>query len=146
LGHTYTFRVQAVGVTGQAGPWSSQVTSVVPSRARPARARFSAGWRVHHVRGAWQGQTVSSTRRGAIVRLRFSGGSLALIGERSARGGVARVTVDHRTRTVHLHARRTRVRQVIYRVRLRARTHRLTVRVVRGKVELEGVAITSRRR
>src|SRR6202012_5162633 len=47
LGHTYQFRARA------AGSFSS-ATTVVPSGARPAAARFSHGWRLVRRRGAWQ--------------------------------------------------------------------------------------------
>jgi phosphatidylinositol-3-phosphatase len=145
LGHTYTFEVQAVNLAGQAGAWSAGSTTVVPSGARPAKAKFSRGWRVHRIRGAWQDRAIISTRRGATFRLHFRGGSLWLIGERTKAGGAARVTVAGRSRTIRLGASGRRTRQVIYHAKLRARAHRLTVSVLRGTVALEGVAIHSRR-
>jgi phosphatidylinositol-3-phosphatase len=144
LGHTYTFEVQALDPAGQAGNWSRGVTTVVPTAARPTHGRFSPGWRGHRVRGAWHGHTISSHRPGANFRLRFRGGTLWLIGERWRAGGIARVTLDGRRQTIHLRASGRRLRQVVYRARLRSHPHRLTVRVLRGTVTLEGVAIASR--
>ena len=145
MGHTYRFEAQAVNLAGHASPWSAGSTTVVPSGARPAKARFSPGWRVHRVRGAWQDRAIVSTRRGATLKLNFRGGSLSLIGERTKPGGAARITLDGRSRTVRLGASGRRTRQVIYRAKLRARMHRLSVAVLRGTVALEGVAIDSRR-
>ncbi len=145
LGHTYTFEVQAVDPGGQAGAWSRGVTTVVPTGDRPFHGHFSSGWLAHRVRGAWQGRAISSVRHGATFTLRFRGGTLWLIGERSAAGGVARVTLDGRRHTLHLHASGRRPRQVIFHATLRSRGHHLTLGVVRGTVALEGVAITSRR-
>jgi hypothetical protein len=144
LGHTYTFAAQAVNQAGEASPRAS-ATVVVPSGDRPAKGRFSRGWQVRRVRGAWQGRAISSTRKGATFALRYTGATVSLIGERSAGGGVARVILDGRSRTVHLHASGRRTRQVIYSAKLRSRVHRLGVEVLRGAVALEGVAIASRR-
>jgi hypothetical protein len=72
---------------------------------------------------------------------------LAVIGERSPRGGAARITFDRRTRVIHLHASRRRTRMVIFRARVkRSGVHRVILRVVRGTVAVEGYAITARRR
>ena len=101
---------------------------------------------MHRVRGAWQGRAISATARGAGFHLRYVGGSLAIIGERSPAGGAARVTFDGRTRTIHLHASRRRTRQVIFRARVkRSRVNHLVLRVLRGTVAVEGYAITARR-
>jgi hypothetical protein len=145
LGHTYEFAVQGVDPGGETSPRAG-ATVVVPSGCRPARARFSrGGWQVHKVRGAWQGHAISSSRKGATFSLRYRGATVSLIGERSTRGGAARVSVDGRSRTVGLNASGRRTRQVLFRARLRSRLHRLELRVLRGPVALEGVAIASRR-
>ncbi|MEO9120668.1 MAG: alkaline phosphatase family protein, partial [Solirubrobacteraceae bacterium] len=144
-GHTYAFTVTATNLAGQSSPVRS-ATVLVPSGVRPAGGHYSRGWRVRRVRGAWQGRAIASGARGATLTLRYRGGPLALIGEKGARGGVARVTLDGRSRVIRLHARgRLRVRQVIYRGFVRSSHHRLTVQVLRGTVTLEGVAIAGRR-
>jgi hypothetical protein len=145
LGQTYKFRVTAVNVAGQSSSPAS-ATSVVPSRARPARGHYSRGWRVHRVRGAWQGRAISSRVHGASFRLRYRGGSLAVIGERSRGGGVARITFNGHARLIRLHTGRRRTRVVIFRGRVkRSRVNRLLLQVVRGTVAVEGYAITARR-
>jgi hypothetical protein len=146
LGQTYVFSVTAANVAGQSSV-PARATSLVPSGVRPSRGHYSAGWRVHRVRGAWQSRAISSSMPGASFRLRYVGGALAVIGERSPRGGVARITFDGRAHTIHLHAARRRTRVVIFRaVVKRSRTNRLVLRVVRGTVSVEGYAITARRR
>jgi len=143
LGHSYAFTVTATNLAGQSSPAAS-ATVLVPSGVR-AGGHYSRGWRVHRVRGAWQGRAIASRMRGATLKLRYLGGPLALIGETGARGGVARVTLDGRSRVIGLHAPgRLRVRQVIYRGLVRFAHHRLTVQVLRGTVTLEGIAILGR--
>jgi hypothetical protein len=146
LGHTYTFMVTA---TNQAGVPSAPATTttVVPSGVRPARGHYSAGWRVGRVPGAWQGRAIVSATPGASFRLRYVGGSLAIIGQRSRSGGVARIIFNGRAHLIHLHATRRRTRRVIFRASVRrSRVNHVTVRVLRGTVAVEGYAITARRR
>jgi phosphatidylinositol-3-phosphatase len=144
LGHTYRFQVRATNLAGQVSAWAGS-TSLVPSGARPPKGRFSRGWSVRRVRGAWQGRAISSGRRGATFTLRYAGGAVLLIGERTRRGGIARVTLDGRRRLIHLHAPHRLTRRVIYRAAVSAGAHRLRITVVRGTVALEGFAIASRR-
>ncbi|HEY5188556.1 MAG TPA: alkaline phosphatase family protein [Solirubrobacteraceae bacterium] len=147
LGHTYSFSVTATNLAGQTSPVASS-TVVVPSGIRPAKGHYSAGWHVRRVKAAWQGKSIASSVKGATFTLRYRGGALAVIGERTAGGGVARVTLDRRTRTIRLHASRRLTRQVVYRAlaaSAAAATHRLTITVVRGTVALEGFAISARR-
>lgn len=63
-GHTYSFRVRAVG-----GPFAT-TTTVVPSGARPAKGSYSPHWRTVRRHGAWQGRAIQSTTRGASFSLR----------------------------------------------------------------------------
>jgi hypothetical protein len=138
-----------VSATNQAGVPSAPATTttVVPSGVRPARGHYSAGWRVRRVPGAWQGRAIVSATRGASFRLRYVGGSLAIIGQRSRSGGVARIIFNGRAHLIHLHATRRRTRRVIFRASVRrSRVNHVTVRVLRGTVAVEGYAITARRR
>jgi hypothetical protein len=145
LGHTYAFRVTAANVAGQSSS-PATATTLVPTGVRPAGGHYTCGWRVHRVRGAWQGRAISSSTRGAGFRLRYVGGSLAIIGERSQAGGVVLITFNGRTRTIRLHATRRRTRRVIFRAPVRrSRVNHLVMRVLRGTVAVEGYAITARR-
>ena len=72
LGHTYAFSVTATNLAGKSSP-AVTAAAVVPSGARPAGGHYSRGWRVHRVRGAWQGRAISSHRRGATLTLRYTG-------------------------------------------------------------------------
>ena len=96
------------------------------------------------LRGAWEGRAIVSSTPGAQFTLRYVGGELAVIGERSPQGGRIRVTFDGRSHTVSLRSARTRTRQVLFLARARAGHHRLTLRVLSGPVALEGFAIASR--
>jgi phosphatidylinositol-3-phosphatase len=144
LGHTYSFQVIATNTAGQTST-PVTATTVIPSGVRPAKGKYSRGWSSRRVPEAWQGKAMVSTTAGSTFTLRYRGGSLALIGERTSGGGRVRVTLDGRSHTIRLHSSRRRVRQVVFSEKLRSRTHRLTVRVLSGTVALEGVAISSRR-
>jgi hypothetical protein len=137
LGHTYEFRA------GARGPFSS-VTTIVPSGARPAKARFSRRWRLMRRRGAWQQHAIQTTTPGAALTLRYVGGALSVIGETTARGGVLRVVLDGRSRTLDLHSGRLRRRRVLYSAAVTPGVHHLRLVDVRGLVALEGLAIASR--
>ncbi len=144
LGHTYSFEAQATNLAGQTSAWAS-ATSIVPTGVQPRGGRFSSGWLVHKVRGAWHGHAVASARTGATFTLRFVGGTLAVIGETTRQGAAAEITLDGRRRTIRLRSSQLAVRQVIYRALLGARVHHLRIRVLRGTVAIEGLAITSLR-
>jgi hypothetical protein len=144
LGHTYTFQVTASNTAGQLSV-PAVVTSVIPSGVRLKGGRYSHGWTVHRVRGAWQGHAISSATPGATFSLRYRGGSLALIGEKLRGGGKARVTLDGRSSVVRLRSGKRRTRLVVFSRVVKSRTHRLTVTVLSGTVALEGVAVTARR-
>jgi phosphatidylinositol-3-phosphatase len=143
LGDTYEFRVQAVNLAGQASDWAS-ATTIIPSGVRVAQGHFSRHWTIHRQRGAWQQREIQSSTPGAGFTLRYVGGALTLIGERTAHGDVMRVTLDGRAGTVHLHSGRLNRRRVIYTKDVRPGVHHVKIVVVRGVVELEGIAIASR--
>jgi hypothetical protein len=138
LGATYQFRVRAGN-----GP-STTATTVVPSAARVQHGRFTGAWRVVRRRGAWQQHAIQTTSSGAALTLRYVGGALSLIGETTAQGGVLRVVLDGRSRTLHLHSSRLRRRRVIYAAAVTPGVHHLKLVDMRGLVALEGLAIASR--
>ncbi len=143
LGRIYEFQVRAVGTDGAPGAWST-ATTLVPSGVHPAGGHYRRAWRVKRVRGAWQGRAIVSSTPGAQFTLRYDGGELAVIGERSPTGGKMRVTLDGHSRTINLHSTRTLARQVVYLAPVRSGHHRLTLRVLSGTVAIEGLAIDSR--
>ena len=140
LGATYQFRARS-----GTGRWAT-ATTVVPSGPHPRGAHYTGHWRLARVRDAWEGHALVGNRRGSTFSLAFVGAGLAVIGDVWPQGGVARVTLDGRTRTINLRSRRPHARQVIYRARLRPGHHQLRIAVVRGTVPIGGYAITNRRR
>jgi hypothetical protein len=141
-GATYQFRVRATGSDGIAGAWVNAQT-VVPSTTRVAGARYRGRWRLARVRDAWNGHALIASA-GAILRLAYVGGSLAIIGDTSPRGGRMRVTIDGGSRTVSLRSSRPHARHLLFRARLRAGRHKLVIRVLSGSVPIEALAITNR--
>ncbi|HEY4823495.1 MAG TPA: hypothetical protein VIH49_00495, partial [Solirubrobacteraceae bacterium] len=75
----------------------------------------------------------------------YTGGELAVIGERSPHAGRVRVTFDGRSHTIDLHSARIQARRVLFLARAPVGHHRLTLRVLSGTVALEGFALESRR-
>jgi phosphatidylinositol-3-phosphatase len=138
LGATYQFRVQSSG-----GPFAT-TTTVVPSGTWVAKGHFSRGWRVVRRRGAWQQHAIQTATPGAQLTLRYVGGALSVIGERTAHGGVLRVILDGHARTLRLRSRRLQRRRVLYSAAVRRGVHHLRIVDVRGLVALEGLAIASR--
>jgi hypothetical protein len=136
LGVTYRFRVRA-----GAGPFAT-VTTIVPTGTR--MGRFSPGWRVVGRRGAWLQHAIQTATPGAQLTLRYVGGALSVIGERTAHGGVLRVILDGHARTLRLGSRRLQRRRVLYSAAVRRGVHHLRIVDVRGLVALEGLAIASR--
>jgi len=142
-GATYQFRVRANSPNGLAGSWAMART-VVPSRTRVSGARYHGSWRLAPLRDGWNGHALIGAR-GASMTLRFRGGTLELIGSVWPQGGLARITLNRHTRTINLHSRVAHARHVLYRAVLRAGSHRLLIRVIRGPVPIEAVGILNRR-
>jgi len=142
-GRTYHFRVRGIGASGLAGAFVT-ATTVTPTGVHPKGAHYTGSWHVATVNGAWQGHAIKSSAPNAKLALRYVGGALELIGERGPTGGGARITFDGHSSTIDLHGAHARTRQVIYRHAATAGVHRLTLKVLRGVVALEGLAISSR--
>ncbi len=98
--------MRAVSAAGAPGAWSS-ATTIVPSGLHPAGSRYHGAWQARRLRGAWEGRAIVSSTPGAEFTLRYTGGELAVIGERSPQGGRVRVTFDGRSHTIDLHSART---------------------------------------
>ncbi len=143
-GATYEFRVRATATDGVAGSWAT-ATTVMPTGVRTHGERLTGSWDTARVPDAWEGQAIVSSSRGSTFTLRYAGGSLAIIGEEWPQGGLARVVLDGRGHTIDLHSTVTHPRRVLLRARLHSGRHRLTIRVLRGSVALEGLAVTARR-
>jgi hypothetical protein len=142
-GHTYRFRVRGIGASGLAGAFAT-ATTVTPTGVHPKGVHYTGGWHVSKVKGAWQGHAIKSSEPGAGLTLKYVGGALEIVGGRGPKAGRARVTFDGHSTTINLHAAHARTRQVIYRRAAPAGAHRLTLRILRGVVALEGLAISSR--
>lgn len=138
LGTTYQFRVQAGD-----GP-AATATTVVPTGTHVARARLTGRWHVVMRRGAWQQHAIQTTAPASALTLRYIGGALSVIGETTARGGVLKITLDDRSRTLRLRSSHLRRRRVIYTASVQPGVHHLRLVDVRGLVALEGLAIASR--
>jgi hypothetical protein len=141
-GHTYRFAVRLFDRRGSPGAEATAET-VVPFDDRRSRTlRYRGRWRRVHSRRAWGGGLSRSSARGARLSFRFRGRWLYLIGRVGPHGGRALATVGRRRRIVSFRARRARNRRVVLRLRLASRgRHRLRLKVLRGRVEVDALAV-----
>ncbi|HEY2769592.1 MAG TPA: alkaline phosphatase family protein [Solirubrobacteraceae bacterium] len=139
-GKTYRFSVEATDLAG-AHSAAATATTVVPSGAKPHGGHYHGRWQVKHVKGAWEGKAISCSSASCSFTLTYTGRAIAIIGERGPTGGSARVS-GGKSRTINLHAKKRTTRQVIYRTQGKDGRHKLTLKVKRGTVALEGFAIT----
>jgi phosphatidylinositol-3-phosphatase len=143
LGRTYEFQVRAVSAAGAPGAWSS-ATTIVPSGLHPAGNHYRGAWQARRLRGAWAGRAIVTSTPGARFTLRYVGGELAVIGDRSPQGGRIRITFAGRSHTIDLHSARVQPRRTLFLAHAPVGHHRLTIRVLSGTVALEGFALGSR--
>jgi hypothetical protein len=143
VGRTYGFRVSASGAAGVAGAFAA-TTTVIPTGVRPAGGHYSRHWTIVHRRGAWEQHAIQTATPGATFSLRYVGGAFSLIGERTARGGVLRVTLDGHRRTLRLHAGRLHRRLTLLTIPVRTGVHHVKLRTIRGLVAIEGYGIMAR--
>jgi dienelactone hydrolase len=141
-GHTYRFAARLFDRRGMPGAYSRSET-VVPFDDRSSRVlRYRGRWRRAGSRRAWGRRLTRSSRRGARMSFRFRGRRLYVIGRVGRRGGTALARIGRVRRLVRFRARRSRNRRVVLRVDVRGRRpHRLRLRVVRGRVELDALAV-----
>jgi hypothetical protein len=139
-GHTYSLRYRVFGRGGEVGAWSPTGTTVVPTDDRALRRR---GFRRVRSASAY-GRTLSRGRQGARVRLRFRGDRVYLVGRRSPRAGVARVTVNGRRRRVSFRgSSKARAVLATFKVARRGRSS-LRFVVLRGRVDLDAIGVRAR--
>lgn len=117
-----------------------------PQPRQAPKGRYSKHWTTVAKPSAWLGHAIESSTLGSTFTLRYVGGTLNLIGETTKAVGKLEVTLDGRSRTLHLHSSRQRVRQVLGTFRAKTRTHHLKLTVSAGTVALEGYGIASRTR
>ena len=79
------------------------------------------------------------------MTLVYRGGTLAIVGDTSPRGGRMHVTIDGRSQTIALRSVRPHARHLLYRTTLRAGRHKLVIRVLAGPAPIEALAITDRK-
>jgi hypothetical protein len=141
VGKTYTFSVVATDQAGVRSP-AATATTVVPTGVKPHGGHYHGRWHVKHVKGAWEGKAITCSSKSCSFTLSYTGRAIAIIGERGPTGGSARVSAGGKSRTISLHGKKRKTRQVVYRAHGKAGRHKLTLKVKRGTVALEGFAIT----
>jgi hypothetical protein len=149
-GANYRFRARAIGAGDRVSAWRYRRTIVPYDTARRSRvSRFHGGWRRVRMRSAFGGGVRVSTRAGATMRMKLRGGPIYIVGNRSRRGGRARLTVGRRSRTVSFYARKPRKRVVVAVLRPGPGKHRVRLmNLGRGRhgrqVAVDAVAVRRR--
>jgi hypothetical protein len=143
-GHTYEFRVAATDSGGEVGAFATSGAVVVPSGAKPSKGHYSKHWKTVKVKGAWQGHAIESSTAGSTFTLRYTGGTVTVIGETSRSGGRLKVTLDGHSRTLRLHSSKLAVRKRLATFKVKSGTHHLKLTVLSGTVAVEGYAIADR--
>lgn len=114
-GHTYRFRIRAVDVAGNNGPWLYGKRLVVNAyQEGSSRFTWKGAWSRPSKAGYWSGRERASAAAGARVTFTSTGRDLAWIGSLGASRGSAAVYVDGLlVQTVSLHSSITYKRRVI---------------------------------
>jgi len=102
-------------------------------------------------RGAYDGRTTTSTRKGSRARFTFTGDQVALLATRGPGRGRVRISIDGRVvATVDLRASRQALRRVVFARSLAHGTHTIEVLHVKraggtvGRVDIDGFLYTRR--
>ena len=146
IGRTYLFRIRAVGKNGASTGWSFRPRIIYPYDERGKRRRYSAGWTRVKDKKAWRGGYTQSSVRGATMRFTTGRGSrFYVIGRKSPNGGVAVIRRGFLRKVVSLRSKRVRNRRVlaVFNGSPKKR-YRLKVRVRRGPVAIDGIAVRRR--
>jgi hypothetical protein len=140
-GDAYRFRITAMDrALNSASIVTDPVLLPVDDRDR-GLLRLSRGWKRSRAANAWGRTVVRATRAGATGRMRFRGTQVALIGRKLAGGGLLRVTIDGRTRTLRLRGRSGHRSVLWVSSRFAPGAHTLRLRSLGGgPVELDAVA------
>ena len=145
IGRTYLLRIRAIGKTGVEGGWD-YARIVFPYDERGKRRRYSDGWRRIKSKRAWRGGYSQSSVPGAMMRFRTGrGGRFYVIGRKSPDGGTAVISRGFRRKVVSFRSKKVRHRRVVAVFNgSPKKRYRLRVRVLSGKVAIDGIAVRRR--
>ena len=148
IGGTYTFRLRATDVAGNASAWVDSTPIVAEAYAEgSAAATFSGSWSTVSTSSALGGRLRRATTDGAAVAFSVTGRSLAIVGTRGPTSGRVRVYVDGELRTtVDLYRANAQTRVVLYGTTWESdglHTVRLVadVSAARPRVEVDGALV-----
>ena len=142
-GDTYEFRVAATDSSGDTGQFATS-TTVFPSTTKPSKGTYKGAWKQVKRAHAWLGKAIQSSRTGASFSLKYTGGTLSLIGEKGPANGKVKVTLDGKSRTLNTHAAKAKYDQLLGTFSVKTGKHTLKLSVVSGTVAIEGYGIASR--
>jgi hypothetical protein len=146
IGRTYLFRIRAIGKKGVSTDWRYR-RLVFPYEDRGKNRRYSAGWTRVKDKKAWRGGYSESSVPGAKMRFKVGrGGRFYIVGRKTPDGGVAVIRRGFRRKVVSFRSKeRVRNRRVVARFNgSPKKRYKLVVRVRRGPVAIDGIAVRRR--
>jgi hypothetical protein len=139
-GAAYVVRVSASAPDWNGYGPAASATVLVPLDERDRRVKLSRGWHKQRRPGAWDGTTAVAGSSRATAKLSFRQRRVRVIVRRSPTAGALAAVLDGRRTVVRL-AGPVGQRQVAFDSgRLRAGTHRLTLKPAGGRVEIDAIA------
>jgi phosphatidylinositol-3-phosphatase len=142
-GDTYAFRVAATDSSGDTGQFVTS-TTVFPSTTKPTKGKYKGAWKQVKRAHAWLGKAIQSSSKGASFSLSYTGGNLSLVGEKGPKDGKLKVTVDGKSKTLNLHAAKSKFDQTLGTFKVKTGKNTVKLTVVSGTVAIEGYGIASR--
>jgi hypothetical protein len=143
-GHAYRFRARAWDASDNTSAWATGA-AVRPRLYQEGnrRVKYAAGWTDRAIGTASGGSVRSATTPGSSATLTFTGRAVAWISPKRAVHGLARISLDRAfVRMVDLSVGPTGPRRVAFiRSWLSSTRHRLTVRVVDGRIDIDAFVV-----
>jgi subtilisin family serine protease len=139
----YRFRVRATDEAGNVGLSEPLVTRVVRHDSTSRLIEWSGSWRTRSSADAAGRSLRTSNAPGAEAELAFTGRAVALVAPTGPRDGRARVLIDGAAvATLDLHSSTRHARRIVFAsAALTPGPHRITIRVLRGRVELDALLL-----
>jgi hypothetical protein len=149
-GHSYRFRVRAVGEASDAGAWAYGSTFRLTAVSQSASAiRYHGTWATSTSTIWWGGTARSSSTRGSTVSYSFTGRKIAWVGLKGANRGKAQVYVNGVLKaTIDLYSPTTLKQRVVWSANYTtSATRTITIKVLgtpgRPRIDVDGFIVGS---
>ena len=149
-GHSYRFRVRAVGQASDAGQWSYGTTFKLTAVSQASSAvRYRGAWTGSSGSKWWGGSVKSSSSKGSTASYTFTGKKIAWVSLKAANRGKAQVYVNGVLKaTVDLYSKTTQQQRIVWSANYPTSAKRtITIKVLgtsgRPRVDVDGFIVGS---